>query len=432
MPQLASCADNAPCLRLTAGTALPTMHKKKKEGVLDEQQEQNAALPDGERDLQAREGAPAPAPRREPSMRQVAVQIATHLGISEDEALVARTWQIVWEMGRTQAQALCTEALEDGEIGIQGGQTPSERFFRLVKTKGVKKERPWLYNQREPSQGKSAQSYSGQLQPREVARMIAAQLGEQQQSSAWQTIYRAVKALGVEVALVLLEKTHEVEASGGMLVPDASRRRTPGGVYFWLIRQEATEEQHRAIFMYAGPRSPNSGKPTPTPPSAKKKKAKRPPPQSVASLLWEERVLAREEAEAERGEVKSVKITLVGRPGKIVEEGRCVVVAMQQAAKLPPLPAGLPLPPMGQVEATRYSVYIANKQWKKVAEAIKDEEDILIIEGLPVLDGERITVLASNVTTRNLQKAAKAPKLQKARDTKAPEPEATGQTDRAQ
>jgi molybdopterin-guanine dinucleotide biosynthesis protein len=41
------------------------------------------------------------------------------------------------------------------------------------------------------------------------------------------------------------------------------------------------------------------------------------------------------------------------------------------------------------VEATRYSVYITAKQWKKVAEAIADPEDVLIVEGFPMLDAQR-------------------------------------------
>jgi len=108
-----------------------------------------------------------------------------------------------------------------------------------------------------------------------------------------------------------------------------------------------------------------------------------------------------------------VKMTVIGRPGKIVERGTCVVLAMQQAAKIPALPAGLPLPPVDQVEATTYSVYISAKQWKKVAEAIKDEEDVLIVEGFPMLDREQgtIAVFASNTTTKKLQMAAKQAKV---------------------
>jgi hypothetical protein len=51
----------------------------------------------------------------------------------------------------------------------------------------------------------------------------------------------------------------------------------------------------------------------------------------------------------------------------------------------------------------------ASKQWKKVEEAIKDPEDVLIVEGFPKTDPEvsAIAVFATNVTTKKLQMAKK-------------------------
>ncbi len=243
-------------------------------------------------------------------MRQVAKRIAARLGVSEDEALMTRIRQIVWDLGRTQVQSLCAEALEGDDAGPQGYQTLLERFLGLVETKGVKKERPWLQDQRErPDEEsmnrKSTQLSGGPSRSREVASMIAAQLGERQQSSAWQTIQRSVKALGVEAALALLQRTHEVEASGGMQVPDGSRRRTPGGVYFWLVRQEATEEQHRVIFQYAGPKSANSGHVQSMPKKERVKPATQPPTQPGVSFSWKDRGQILAEAEQKKGNAKT-------------------------------------------------------------------------------------------------------------------------------
>ena len=115
----------------------------------------------------------------------------------------------------------------------------------------------------------------------------------------------------------------------------------------------------------------------------------------------------------ERGEVKSVKVTLVGRPGKVIERGQCVVTTMQQAPeKIPSLPKGLPLPTPNQIEPTVYSVYVSLKQWraKKIAESLQDPDDFLIIEGFQLLDKKMpgtICVFASNVTTKLLQAAQK-------------------------
>ena len=357
--------------------------------------------------------------RQKSSMQKVAEQIAVRLG-TNDAAAHAQIGQAVLDLGRTQAQMLAVEALQPRVNNER--EAPVDRFLWLVATKGIKKERPASIQQE-----LATQFSSKPLGERAIAKLIAELLGEREVTS-WLTIRRCIQKLGIDVTLAFVRKTQEIEAAGGMFLPDQSRRKTPGGIFFWLLRHEVSPELRRQIFPPAAAKVEEV-------PQVSKQSKKSHPRSASARLLWEERVLVREEAEAERGEVRTVKITLVGRPGKVVEEGHCVVVSMQQAAKIPPLPAGLPLPSLEQVGATRYTVYIANKQWKKVAEAIKDEEDILIIEGLPVLDGQQITVLATNVTTRNLQKAAKAPKPQKpqkARDTNAAESEAGGQADRVQ
>ena len=54
---------------------------------------------------------------------------------------------------------------------------------------------------------------------------------------------------------------------------------------------------------------------------------------------------------------------------------------------------------------TPYTVYIALKQWQKVADAIKDPEDVLIVEGYPAHDAAGISVYTTNTTTKQLQQA---------------------------
>jgi hypothetical protein len=75
-----------------------------------------------------------------------------------------------------------------------------------------------------------------------------------------------------------------------------------------------------------------------------------------------------------------------------------------QSSKIPALPKGLPVPSQAN---TTYSVYITEKQWKKVQEALRDPEDILIAEGYPMLDQETgtIAVFVTNTTTKLLQAA---------------------------
>ncbi len=247
-------------------------------------------------------------------------------------------------------------------------------------------------------------------QRKEVAEQIAQALGETEVEPR-KTIYRAVKKLGGDQAQLFVQKTLEIERTGGLMLPDESRRRTPGGIFFMLIKAEVPGEVTRHIF----PRrrhTPSKKKTQPrvlqeakamTPPSAPEAKPVEPP------FAWEDRIAVLGGiAIEERGEIKSVKVTLIGRPGKVVERGQSIVTTMQQAPKLPPLPKGLPIPALDQIEPTLFAVYIATKQWRKVEEAIKDADDVLIVEGVQLLDKNlpnTIAVFASNVTTRKLQAA---------------------------
>ncbi len=98
-----------------------------------------------------------------------------------------------------------------------------------------------------------------------------------------------------------------------------------------------------------------------------------------------------------------MKLTLVGRPNHVVERQGVVILGLRTAAP-PSLPKGLPaLPP----QPTTYLVFISQKQWKKVADALTNPADQLIVEGYPVYDPRftGITVYATQVTTKVLQAA---------------------------
>src|SRR5436305_2820998 len=71
----------------------------------------------------------------------------------------------------------------------------------------------------------------------ETAMFIADALGETEEGPREQLVH-VVWALGRTQARALLERTLEIEAGEGLLVPDGSRRRTPGGVYFYLAYTE--------------------------------------------------------------------------------------------------------------------------------------------------------------------------------------------------
>jgi hypothetical protein len=95
---------------------------------------------------------------------------------------------------------------------------------------------------------------------------IAKALGETDEIPLAQ-ITGVVSALGEEPSLKLLEETKGIEAKGGMMLPDGSRRRSPGGVFFFLSRQQLSVDDKHRIFRGA-PKSTRSPSSEPAPESA--------------------------------------------------------------------------------------------------------------------------------------------------------------------
>ena len=64
-----------------------------------------------------------------------------------------------------------------------------------------------------------------------------------------------LRVLGQDRCAAILADTLTCEASGGMLTKDGTRRRTPGGVFFQLVRERATPQERRRLFPWtAAPR----------------------------------------------------------------------------------------------------------------------------------------------------------------------------------
>ncbi len=76
--------------------------------------------------------------------------------------------------------------------------------------------------------------------PMTTTAAIAAQLGETH-AGARATIWRIVRTLGPDRAQAFVAQALEVEANGGMIVPDGSRKRTLGGI-FYLVRTQVSDE----------------------------------------------------------------------------------------------------------------------------------------------------------------------------------------------
>lgn len=87
---------------------------------------------------------------------------------------------------------------------------------------------------------------------------IAKALGESDELPVTQ-ITGVVRVLGEEQSLKLLEETKQIEDKGGMMLPDGSRKRTPGGVFFFLARQKLSHEDKLVIFRAPKPaKAPSS------------------------------------------------------------------------------------------------------------------------------------------------------------------------------
>ncbi len=232
-----------------------------------------------------------------------------------------------------------------------------------------------------------------------LARSIAAVLGETMPPPI-RLITHAVDRLGPDRARAVLGQALTVEAQGGLTLPDG-HRRTPGGVFFYLVRTSdaISREDKDYIFPRHGGRLRRAaGDATPATPT----------PAAPAPMAWTDetfRALARQ-LQQDQGRATTVKITVIGRPGTIVEQGQAVALALV-SEKVPDLPKGLPEPPVG----TRYTVFVARKPWAKVAEALAaDPEDAAIIEGYAALDPrvDGIAVYATSATTKRLQAAKRA------------------------
>jgi hypothetical protein len=234
----------------------------------------------------------------------------------------------------------------------------------------------------------------------EVLAIIAERLGETEQGPRDQ-IWRIIRALGRTQTVALLEETLRIEAAGGMMLADGSRRRSPGGVFFHLAYTKGTPKPSRKLTRPAY-NKPGSA-------DGQKKSSQSAQPEKPAVPLpvftWQDRIAVIEAIGEQKGRANTVKITLIGTLGKYVDKGACIMGVMQHTGeKLPALPKGVPTP---QAVKTNYVVYIGQKQWKSVAATVNDPEDALIIEGFPQIDTKTgsISVFASNVTSKKLQSA---------------------------
>jgi len=228
----------------------------------------------------------------------------------------------------------------------------------------------------------------------QTATAIADQLGETH-AGACATIWRTVRTLGPERAQAFVAQALDVEANGGMLIPDGSRKRTLGGIFFYLVRTQVSDNEAMQINRAWRWQQWKQRQP------AKPKTATAPAPPPLPPFVWDEADSIIADITTNVGEASTVKVTVIGRPNQVVERQGVVVVALR-STKAPTLPKGLPPLPSAP---TSYMIFIQQKQWNKVQDAMQQPDDALIVEGYPVHEPRfaGITVYATQITTKALQ-----------------------------
>jgi hypothetical protein len=214
-------------------------------------------------------------------------------------------------------------------------------------------------------------------------------------------VQRVITTIGLKRTQEFLEKTLAIEAEGGMMVSSGQRKRTPGGVFFYLVRKAVSADEKKAIF-----------------PKNKRAKAKKKEDPALEPPSWQEcKAYITKLLERPKGEARNVKLTLVGRPKQVAKTKTCMVAVMEGREFPQHMPKGLPKPPDVKMS---FAVFIDNKHWSRVAESLRQNaDDELIIEGYPVFDPQKgvTAVLAQSATTKLLQRAKRQTQNQSEKDT---------------
>ena len=234
-----------------------------------------------------------------------------------------------------------------------------------------------------------------------------------QEPNSW--LIRSVAAmLGMEVVEAIFQRTQEIEAAGGMMTKQGDRRRTSGGVFFLLAREQMSARQRRKVFglppnplntrkqpkVKSSTPQPAESRPHTPPPSQPIAKPEPPTLEQAIGLLR-----ATLSIDPQKRGIAVMKTTVIGRPKQIKKLDACTLLVLGQKAP-PAMPKGLP--PLPDTSKATIAVFVANKQWEKVEAALKeDPTDEAIIEGYPVNDpkNQLTGVWAQSCTSKNLQRA---------------------------
>lgn len=216
--------------------------------------------------------------------------------------------------------------------------------------------------------------------------MTVLEIAKQLNEPNTELIGKIVNAIGIERVSEYLQKTLTIEAEGGMMTRDGERRRTPGGVFFYVVKDNLSKAEQKQIF----PKMPGT----------------QPKKKVIQAVSWEDAQKIAVAINQTPGKDATVKLTLVGRPKKVAKAGEGAVVVSLQGKPPGALPKGLPVPPETGIT---WAVFIVNKQWNKVKDSMsQNANDSLIVEGYPLVDKNGVgIVLATNVKSKLMEQAAR-------------------------
>ena len=292
-----------------------------------------------------------------------------------------------------------TSGLGDGTTRLEPGQRVSARI--LQGRKGIYAYQVQVLTPDTVTAGEDAPPTPvDRPLPRNVLTLVAERLHEKN-SWALFHIRRLYEHLGTDIIWDMIAETERIEAEGGMLLLDESRRRTPGGVFLFLAKRRLSHEEWARIF----PPKPQTNPQPQNPPRPKITPA---PAPVVEKITWETRAVLIDTVRAGQGIAHTVRIMVIGRPTSVVERGNTVILTLTHNGPLLSAPKGVPIPPV--MPTTTYTVYVGAKQWRGVAEAMKNPEDELIMEGAMTWDAEQqaIAVYTTKISSKLAQRATRA------------------------
>jgi len=195
-------------------------------------------------------------------------------------------------------------------------------------------------------------------------------------------IKKSIRVIGGTRVEDLLDQTLHTEANGGMLTEDKSRRRTPGGTFFALMRDAVSSRERYRLFGVPGIPQGTPAKP----------------------CTWDD--VQQASTELQDAQEATMKLTLIGRPSATQTKGQTVIFKLKGKA-----PGNLPkeLPPMPKTPPITWTVIVGMRQWNKVKASLDAHpDDRLVIDGYPTQQGDQLVLMATNCQSILMAQAQKA------------------------